>query len=266
LTLTFVVPVAKLSALNRLKGILNTMFTLLIALAAGTLVGLGLHYGVGLALAYVISIGLLVAVALYFLIFRILSKKIQAVMEIVQRDMMANRIEKAIKTLEGTAVYSKWLFYHKAMINAQIGSIYYLKRDFTKAFGYLQKGFTRHWGAMGMLAICYMHKNKTSKMIETFDKALIGTRKEPVLWELYAFCLNKTGQREKAISTLEKGLKKIKDHENMTANLAALKEGRKMKMQPYGDLWYQFHLESQGALIKKQTKAMTGRRKTIVRR
>jgi tetratricopeptide (TPR) repeat protein len=242
------------------------MLTLVIALAAGALAGLGLHFGAGLALLYVITVGVLVVIAVYFLIFRIVSKKIQAIMEIVQRDMMANRIEKAIRTLENTYPYSKWLFYHKAMINAQVGSIYYLKRDFAKAFGYLQNGFTKHWGAMGMLAISYMHKHKHSKMIETFNKAVMGTKNEPVLWELYAFCLNKIGEKEKAISTLEKGLKKIKDHENMTANLAALKDGRKMKMQPYGDLWYQFHLESQGALIKKQTKAMTGRRKTIVRR
>ena len=62
-----------------------------------------------------------------------------------------------------------------------------------------------------MLTICYTHKNKNGKMIETFDKALVGTRKEPALWELYAFCLNKSGEKEKAIRTLEKGLKKIKD-------------------------------------------------------
>ena len=242
------------------------MLTLFISLAVAALLSLGLHFGAGLALAYAISAGLLVGVAIYFFSYRALTKKMQVTMEVVQRDMMANRIEKAIKTLEGTHNYDKWLFYNKAMVNSQVGTIYYLKRDFTKAFDYLQKGFTRHWSGMGMLAICYMHKNKTGKMIDTFDKALVGTRKEPVLWELYAFCLSKSGEKEKAIKTLEKGLKKIKEHENMTANLAALKEGRKMKMQVYGDLWLQFHLEKQGAIIKKQTKAMTGRRKTIVRR
>jgi hypothetical protein len=36
-------------------------------------------------------------------------------------------------------------------------------------------------------------------------------------------------------------------------------------MQGYGDLWLQFQLEKQGAMIRKQTKAMQGRRK-IVRR
>jgi len=38
-----------------------------------------------------------------------------------------------------------------------------------------------------------------------------------------------------------------------------------MKMQLYGDLWYQFHLENQGTLIKQHNKAVQGRRK-IVRR
>lgn len=126
-------------------------------------------------------------------------------MEVVQRDMMANRIDKAIRTLESTYPYAKWMFYHKAMINAQIGSIYYLKRDFSKAFGYLQNGFSRHWGAMGMLAICYMHKNNASKMIATFDKALTATRNEPVLWEVYAFCLNKTGKKKRRSLFLKKG-------------------------------------------------------------
>ena len=57
----------------------------------------------------------------------------------------------------------------------------------------------------------------------------------------------------------------IKDDELMTANLEALKAGGKMKMQGYGDLWHQFQLEKQGALIRKQTKAMQGRRKTVRR-
>ena len=83
------------------------MFTLFISLVAGTLVGLGLHYRVGLELMYVIAAGLLVTIAVYFLLFRIFSKKIQAVMEVVQRDMMANRVDKAIKTLESTYPYSK---------------------------------------------------------------------------------------------------------------------------------------------------------------
>jgi Flp pilus assembly protein TadD len=143
--------------------------------------------------------------------------------------------------------------------------VYYLRRDFSKAYDYLEKGFVRHWVAMAMLAIIQMKRNQPKKMIATFDKTVAGTRKEPLLWSLYAFCLDKIGDRNKAVSVMEKGLKKVGSDELMSSNLEALKSGGKMKMQGYGDLWLQFQLEKQGAMIRKQTKAMQGRRK-IVRR
>jgi hypothetical protein len=64
---------------------------------------------------------------------------------------------------------------------------------------------------------------------------------------------------------MEKGLKKVGNDELMSANLDALKAGSKMKMQGYGDIWSQFQLEKQGAMIRKHTKAMQGRRKMVRR-
>jgi predicted Zn-dependent protease len=118
---------------------------------------------------------------------------------------------------------------------------------------------------MGMLAICYMKRNETDKMVQTFEKAVSLTRNEPLLWNLYAYCLEKVGNRSAAIEVMQKGLKKTGNDENLEHNLDALANGRKMKMQVYGDMWLQFHLEKSGALVKKQTKAVQGRRK-IVRR
>jgi hypothetical protein len=36
-------------------------------------------------------------------------------------------------------------------------------------------------------------------------------------------------------------------------------------MQPYGDLWFQFHLEKTGTLMRLHTKAVQGRRKMVRR-
>jgi len=47
-------------------------------------------------------------------------------------------------------------------------------------------------------------------MVDTFEKAVTVTRKEPLLWSLYAFCLEKIGERDKAIKVMERGLKKLK--------------------------------------------------------
>ena len=242
------------------------MYGILVALISGVAVAAALKFGLGLATMYIAFTGVIVAAIVYIIIFRVITKKVMAGMDIVQRDMQGNRSEKAVKSLESLLRYAPWQIYLKGQINSQIGAIHYLKRDFKLAFEYLSKSFSKHWAGMGMLAICYMRKNKTKDMIQTFDKAVMINKKEPVIWEVYAFCLNRIGEHQKAIDILEKGIKKVGGSVMMEANLEALKAGKKQKMMPYGDLWYQFHLEKQGAIIKKQTKAMTGRKKTIVRR
>lgn len=241
------------------------MYNVLISFLVAVLVHVGVSLIPGLEI-WIASIASAVTfLLLYFLLTRYVMKKIGALMDVAQRDIQAGRTEKAVKVLQGGFKYVNWQFYIKGQLNAQIGTILYLKRDFNEAFDYLQKGFVRHWVAMGMLAVCYMKRNKSAKMIETFEKATSGNKKEPMIWNLYAYCLEKIGQRDKAIEVMLRGLKKTKGHELLEENLEALKAGKRMRMQDYGDIWHQFHLESQGTLIKQQTKAMQGRRK-IVRR
>ncbi|ABA89282.1 TPR domain protein [Syntrophotalea carbinolica DSM 2380] len=241
------------------------MINLAISLAVYIVVVGLLQVATGLEAWINALIGLAIFALVYFLLSRRVLKKLTAVMETVQRDMVAGRAEKAIKTLEAALPMGKWQFMVTSQLHSQIGSLYYLKRDFGKAFDSLKKGFSRHWPSMGMLAICYMKRNKTDKMIQTFDKAVGLTRKEPLLWNLYAYCLEKVGNHGQAIEVMKKGLKKVGEDEILQQNLEALMNGRKMKMQGYGDMWFQFHLEKTGAIVKKQTKAMQGRRK-IVRR
>ncbi len=241
------------------------MLNIVICLLVSAVVNVCLTTFTKLDVMYSYAAGFVTFLLLYFLITRYIMKKVGGLMESAQRDLQAGRTEKAVKTLQGGFKYSNWQFYVKGQLNSQIGMILYLKKDFSPAFEYLQKGFVRHWISMGMLGICYMKRNKAGKMIETFDKAAAATKKEPLIWNLYAFCLEKVGEKAKAIDILEKGLKKTGGDERLQGNLEALKEGKKMKMKGYGDLWYQFHLEKTGAIVKQQTKAMQGRRK-IVRR
>jgi len=241
------------------------MLSVLIAAALSAATSLTLQYAAGLEIWIAILASLAVFAVVYFVLLRVVMKKVGVIMEAAQRDIQANRSEKAIKTLEQALKYSAWQFYIKQQVNSQIGSIYYLKRDFSKAYEYLEKGFFRHWIAMGMLAICQMHKKQNAKMIATFDKAISGSKKEDMLWSLYAFCLDRIGEREKAIKVLEKGLGKVNNKEALQSNLDLLKDGKKMKMKHYGDMWFQFHLEKPGAMIKKQTKALQGRRKMVRR-
>lgn len=211
------------------------------------------------------AVSVVVFAAVFILITRSIMKKVGDLMQTAQRDVMANRSEKAIKELEAGLKYGAWQLYVKQQIYSQIGSIHYIKRDFNAAVPFLEKGFVRNWVSQSMLAITYMKKNKPSKMIETFGKAVSGNRKEPMVYAVYAFCLDRIGERTKAIEVLKKGLSKADNDERLKENLELLEAGKKMKMKGFGDMWYQFHLEKQGAIIKKQTKAMTGRRKQVLR-
>jgi predicted Zn-dependent protease len=242
------------------------MLSLLISLAVGAAFGVAIHLTTSLHPIVPVLTSLAIFTIIYILLLKRVMNALNAAMEQVQKDIMANRPEAAVHRLEEIKrKYAKWQFFINKQMDAQIGVVYYLRRDFSKAYDHLKVGFVRHWVAMAMLAIIYMKRNQPQKMIDTFDKAVAGTRKEPLLWTLYALCLDKVGDRNKAVSTMEKGLKKVRGDELMEANLAALKAGRKMKMQAYGDQWYQFQLEKTGAMIRKQTRAMQGRRK-IVRR
>jgi tetratricopeptide (TPR) repeat protein len=210
------------------------------------------------------AVSAVIFAAIFMLLTRITMKKVGAVMEIAQRDMLANRTDKAVKELQDGLKYGAWQIYVKQQIHSQIGTIYYLKRNFNEAIPFLEKGFVRNWVSTSMLAITYMKKNKTSKMIETFGKAVSANRKEPMVYAVYAFCMDRIDERGKAIEVLKKGVAKTSD-ERLRENMALLEAGKKMKMKGFGDTWYQFHLEKQGAIIKKQTKAMTGRRKQVLR-
>ena len=120
------------------------MYTMLISLAACMTVSLALQVGAGLNPWIAMLCGLAVFVVVFLLISRQMVKKINTIMETAQRDIQASRTEKAIATLKAGLRYAPWQFYMKEQINSQIGTILYLKRDFTGAFDYLDKGFSRH--------------------------------------------------------------------------------------------------------------------------
>ncbi|HEY5521858.1 MAG TPA: hypothetical protein VIK21_01625, partial [Desulfuromonadaceae bacterium] len=91
------------------------------------------------------------------------------------------------------------------------------------------------------------------------ERAVQWNSKESLLWSLYAYCMNESGESEKAKEILAKGLKKLPGDEKLKDNLECLEKGKKMNMRAYGDLWFQFHLESLGALQRHQMASMGGR-------
>ena len=244
------------------------MYNLLIAAGAALAVLLILLFGFKLVLWGSLLICLTVFLGVFLLFSRITMKKVSEAIETAGKDLQGQRFEKAVRELKDALKYGKWQIYVEGQLNAQIGMIYYMKRDFSNAFPFLEKAFFKNWMAMAMLGICYMKRQKKDKMISTFEKALQWSSKEALFWNLYAYCLADSGETGKAKEALEKGLKKLPGDVHLKDNLENLQQGRKMKMRHYGDVWYQFHLENMAAIQKHQMAAMGGRmqRRMTVRR
>ncbi len=244
------------------------MYNFLISAGSALAVFLILKFSFGMAWWGGLSISLLVFAAVFYLFSRIIMKKVMSAMETAGRDIQAQRFEKGVRELKDALKYGRWQIYVEAQLHSQIGMIYYAKRDFSNAFPHLEKAFFKNWAALAMLAISYMKRQKKDKMIATFEKAVQWNGKESLLWNLYAYCLNETGESTKAKEILEKGAKKLPGDIHIQENLEQLRQGKKMKMRGYGDIWFQFHLESAGALQKHQMAAMGGKmqRRVMVRR
>ena len=242
------------------------MYNLLISSGAAALVCFGLLLALGPSWWWLALLAAGVAfLASFVLISRTIMKKVEAVMETAMKDIQNQRFEKGVRELKGALAYGKWQIYVTGQVNATIGMVHYLKRDFSNAFPYLEKGFFKNWMAMGMLAVSHMKRNRRDRMKETFEKAVVASPKESLLWALYAYCLADGGDVEKAKEILQRGLKKIPGDEKLQQNLQLLGDGKKMKMKEYGDLWLQFHLESVGT-IQKQQMAALGVRRRVIRR
>ncbi|OGT99205.1 MAG: hypothetical protein A2079_03415 [Geobacteraceae bacterium GWC2_48_7] len=235
------------------------MYNLLISAASALAVLLILLFGFQMVWWGSLMIAIVVFSAIFFLFSRITMKKVMAAIETAGKDIQGQRFEKAIRELKDALQYGKWQIYVEGQLHSQIGMIYYMKRDFSNAFPHLEKSFFKNWVAMAMLAISYMKRQKKEKMISTFEKAVQWSSKESLLWSLYAYCLSETGELTKAKEILEKGLKKLPGDIHIQENLEHLKQGKKMKMRGYGDLWFQFHLENIAAIQKHQMASMGGK-------
>jgi tetratricopeptide (TPR) repeat protein len=237
------------------------MYNILISAGAAIAVLLILVFGFDMLWWGALLIALTVMAGVVFLLMRNAMQKLTNLFETAGKDLQAQRFEKAIRDLKDAKKMGKWQIFVESQLNSQIGMIYYMKRDFSNAFPFLQDSFFKNWVSLAMLAICYMKRQKKDLMVKTFEKALKWSPKEPLLWGIYAYCLNECGEITKAKEALENGIKKLPSDQILKTNLENLQQGKKMKMREYGDMWFQFHLESMAALQKHQMATMGGRMK-----
>lgn len=217
------------------------MFTILISVSASALLTVGMYF-----LTYNIWWALTVAVvgiiAVNFFTGRYFLNKLKELFGNVEKDLRAGRYEKAIERLKEGYKYSNWQFFVKEQINAQIGIILYSTKRLDEALSYLEKGFDKNWLSMSMLAASQYRAKETEKALKTLEAAVKGAPKEGFVYSFYAWMLSGNGNDSKAIEVLNKGVKKCPMDEKLEANMEAMKNGKKIKMERYGNVWLQLQL------------------------
>jgi tetratricopeptide (TPR) repeat protein len=222
------------------------MYNLLIALAAGVVatIGFGLILGGGtLSIWYGLVPGILALVGLYIYLARRSFKQMREYVEKAQQQVQNQNIDPAVDILKEAYPIADWQFMVKSQIDGQIGTILYSAKRFEEAEQYLKKAFSKNWVARAMLGVHYYKNKKYDKMREVFEEAAMANKEKPLLWNLYAYCLWKSRNRSDAIDVLNRALDNNENDEKTEQNLNALKNGNKMKMRGWGNMWYQFHLD-----------------------
>jgi Flp pilus assembly protein TadD len=163
--------------------------------------------------------------------------------ERAQKEMSAQRVDRAIEVLRSGFPMARRQFLVGPVLHANVGSILYMKQDFEAARPHLEQGYARNYMAKAMLA-CYHFKQKDlPHMREAFELAVKHGKKDGLTWSVYAYCLEKLGERDEAMKVLSRAVEANPSDERLKSNLLALQNRKRMKMRAYGVQFYQFHLE-----------------------
>ena len=227
------------------------MYNLLIAFAAGVVVTVAVRLA-GLPLLAGIVPGVLVFVGAYVLLARRISKKLQALVATAQKELegissprdRSAKVAKAVKTLQQGLQYDRWQIMVAAQVHGQIGVLHYMLKDYAAAEPHLAQASARDPMAQAMRGALYYQRKEYGPMAEAFERAVKAGKKEGLVWAVYAWCLQQSKEREKAITVLGRAVAANPSDEKLKAGLTALQNDKRMKMKGWEPMWWQFNLET----------------------
>jgi tetratricopeptide (TPR) repeat protein len=182
----------------------------------------------------------------YFLLARWVFKKVEKIFTDASKSLqsMPPKFDLAIAGMEKAYAYAPMQLGVRSQVDAQIGVIYFLQKEFNKAQPFLARalGFG-HWMAAAMLAVIQYKKKDHDEMRKTLEIVTKRAKKQALAWCLRAYLLAQVGDRDAAQQALVEGVKKTKDDAKVKEALLAVQNNRKIKMRAFKEQWFQFHLE-----------------------
>lgn len=236
------------------------MYTILVALGVGAVVGaIWTALGLWKTWAFGIVLGLTLAVAVFIVLSRRMARRLEPAFEQVQRQVQQGNMQLALRSLEDLLPLGRWQVLLTGQIHAQMGSLCFTMGDEKRALEHLEKASPRVADGQLFLASLYYRRKDVDKAKQVLDTAIRFNKKQMMLYNVYAWILNKEGEREAAIQQLLRCLKVEKSNEITRDNLQRLQNDKKLNMKRFGMAWYSLQLEKLPAEMRRST-AVTGRK------
>ena len=240
------------------------MINLLLSILAGGVV-FGLSFATGrihpglCALFGVVGLGFA-----YFFLARRSGRQLEAIMGAAQKEMMARKPERAVEALQQAFVLSRWQFGVASSLHANIGVLLYVQKKFDEAEPHLRKStgtLMRLWQAQAMLAAIVYRKKQYDEMEKIFERAISGSKSETLLYAVYAWCEHQRGEKKKAIEILTRGSEENKSDEKLKTLLQRAQNDKRLKLDVWGEQWWQFWLETPPQMMNPQGNVFAGRQR-----
>jgi len=227
------------------------MYNLLIAFAAGVIVTVAVRL-TGLPLYAGIVPGVLVLLGVYVLLARRVAQRLQALVATAQKELQSissprdkdAKVAKAVKTLEQGLQYDRWQIMVAAQVHGQIGILHYMMKEYAAAEPHLLQASNRDAMSQAMLGALRYQRKQPGPMTESFERAVKAGKKEGLVWAVYAWCLQQSKERDKAIAVLGRAVAANPSDEKLKSALTALQNDKRMKMKAWEPMWWQFNLEA----------------------
>ncbi len=187
---------------------------------------------------------LLVLLISYFLLARRTSAQLQAIMELAGKSVQRQQLDEARRILDQARKLGRWQFLVESQVEAQLGALWYMERNWAKARRHLDKAFSRNWMAQGMLAALDFRDKDVDAAVKRLEKASGFAKKEALFWGLYGYILAEGKRQDEALEVLARGLKVMPENQALKdLRQAVSNKRRKLKMKGFGNQWYMFFPE-----------------------
>ena len=233
------------------------MRSLALSLTVGGLVFAAVTWWVGSVAA------ILPAVLVFAVIFVMISRRVGAKVQVGLEAAMPLLQQRKIK--QGRAQmrkiqdqFSPWQPFLRGQIEVQLGMLDYMQLRFDAALPQLESGSWRNWPALLCIGIIKNKGGDLEAAVSQFEKARRASKKEPMVYLVWARVLLGAGKRDEALAVLIRGKKVLPDNQNLTYLRDCIANKKKPNHTRFGQTWLQFFPEEAAAAMQTRKGPMPG--------